>query len=127
MKPDNLNFLIDDLSRSNSLGPDKFAREVAQYNRATNHHLSQPYAVVTTSASKEAYDVDLTVPQMRALICGRMESFLVHGMMRLMKRADVTIPVLDVEYDRELYNACRSIQSRIRIISNGREGIALLE
>ena len=85
-----------------------------------------PYCFMTSSAVRDHYDVDLTVPNMEAFITGVPENFLTHGLMRMIKKAKVSVmePALWVT---EFFGKTTSIDDKVRIISNGREAIVTRE
>jgi len=87
---------------------------------------SNSYCLLTTSAKNEEYNIDLAVPNMQGLIIGSCENFLVHNLVRLFKKAEVTVGV-PVLYEEELYKNLCSHQDKIRIISNGKEAIVSKE
>ncbi|MBI2542619.1 MAG: hypothetical protein HYW24_00310 [Candidatus Aenigmarchaeota archaeon] len=84
------------------------------------------YCFMTSSAHQEEYDVDLSVPNMRALVIGRADNFLVHGLMRLIKKADVSILKSNLWYQK-MYQTTESVRDRVRIISNGKEAVVIRE
>ncbi len=98
----------------------KAVEHVSKNNLLLDGLVGGPYCFVTPSALRESYDVDLTVPNMRALVIGEAGNFLVHGLMRLFRKADVTLGV-PVIYDNEFYNNIESVENRVRVISNGKQ------
>lgn len=81
----------------------------------------KPYCLMISSAQRDPYDTDLSVPNMKGLVIGRVESFLVHNLVRLFKQSEVTIGVPILLFD-DFFKNTESL-SKIRIISNGKEGI----
>ena len=63
---------------------------------------------------------------MKGLVVGEVENFLVHGLMRLFKKAEITVTVPVLFFD-EFYQSAKSLDDRVRIISNGKEAIVLKE
>ena len=98
-----------------------------QWNLQGNDMMDgQAYCFMTSSANRDHYDVDLSVPNMKALILSRSENLLVHGLVRLFKKADVALahPTLWVS---DFFGQTTSIDDKVRIISNGREAVAIRE
>lgn len=87
---------------------------------------NRPYCFIIPSAIRESYDVDLSIPQMRALVIGEADNFLVHGLMRLLRKAEVTlcIPVIG---DNQFYEGVHSIEDKVRVISNGKQATVMKE
>ena len=85
------------------------------------------YCFMTSSSNqRELFDVDLTIPHMNSLILGDTKNFLVHGSMRLLKKADVTVMDSGL-YFREFYQKTTSVDDLVRIISNGKEAVVIRE
>lgn len=84
--------------------------------------MGQPYCFMSSSAEREYYDVDLSVPNMQALLLGEPRQFLVHNLMRLIKKAEVAI-CFDHLFIERFFKETTSYERPIRIISNGREGL----
>lgn len=78
-----------------------------------------------TYTGREKYDLDLSVPHMKAMITGGMQGFLTHDVMRLLKTADVTMGVNSL-LSKDFYRNMPS-GTEIRIISNGKRAIAMRE
>ena len=81
------------------------------------------------NAERDPYDVDLMVPNMRGLVLGQTDRFLVHNLMRLFKRSDVTLGIGPNLFHTKFYQDrnAKSISGKVRIYSNGKEGVAILE
>ena len=88
---------------------------------------SVPYCLVTSSAHREPYDVDLSIPNMKALVLGEADQFLVHGLMRLFKKSDVTVLSPSPLFSNQMYKEMKSLEDRVRIISNGKEAVVFRE
>ena len=102
------------------------AEILRQHNLHADERIGGPYCFVTTSARKERYDVDLSVPGMKALTLSRVSHFLVHDLMRLFSKADViTTHVYLLE--NNFFKSLKSIEDKVRIISNGKEAVVLPE
>ncbi len=90
----------------------------------------KPYCLLTSCAHKNTYDTDLSVPNMRGLVIGDASNFLVHDLMRLFKKADVTLArtssLLFHDF-HEFYENTKSFIDKVRIRSNGREAIVTRE
>jgi len=85
-----------------------------------------PYCLVIPSAHRENYDVDLSVPKMGALLLGETDNFLVHGLMRLVKQASVSMGLSSGLTFTDFYEGITS-GDNVRIISNGKEAVAIRE
>lgn len=85
-----------------------------------------PYCLVIPSTHRENYDVDLSVPKMGALLLGETDNFLVHGLMRLVKQAKVSMGLSSGITFTDFYEGITS-GDNVRIISNGKEAIAIRE
>ncbi len=86
----------------------------------------KPYCFMTSSAHREGYDVDLSVPNMKGLIIGNAKNFLVHDLMRLIKKADITLFDYNLPL-KKFFKQATSIEDNVRIISNGKEAMAIKE
>ncbi len=86
----------------------------------------RPYCLMTTSAHDANFDVDLSVPNMKGLVLGRANNFLVHGLMRLFKKASITVGIPLLQYNNLYLNAI-SHEDKVRMICNGKEGIVIKE
>ncbi len=104
-----------------------FARMMHGHHTQFEAENKEPYCLLTSSAKREDYDVDLTVPQMKALVIGQAQSFLTHGLMRLIKQAEVTFAFDSALVASDLYLKTKTKEDKIRIISNGKEAIAMRE
>ncbi len=115
---------------ASSLGTSGYRNAIAStlrlHNATLDQKLDAPYCYIASSANREDYPVDLSIPGMQALIVGDMRLFMVHDMMRLIKRAKVTAGFDDLA-PTELYQNARSLEDRVRIISNGKEAVVLKE
>lgn len=102
------------------------AEILRQHNFFTDEKIDSRYCFITTAADREGYDVDLSVPKMDSLVLSHGDYFLVHGLMRLFKKANVVTvhPPLD---STEFFNDLRSVEDKVRIISNGKEAVVLKE
>jgi hypothetical protein len=83
------------------------------------------HCLMMTYTGREKYDLDLSVPHMKAMITGGMQGFLTHDVMRLLKTADVTMGVNSL-LSKDFYRNMPS-GTEIRIISNGKRAIAMRE
>ena len=109
-------------SLSNKMLPDI----LREHNLVTAKEINGPFCYVTTSAQRDQYDVDLSLPGMKALVLSGVEVFLVHNLMRLFKQADVVAgfpPLLGSDF----YRGLKSVEDKVRIISNGKEAVVLKE
>ena len=111
------------------MGDDKLEEMVAKrmeaWHMESEEHLQgNPYCLMISDAQRDTYDTDLSVPNMKGLVIGQVESFLVHNLMRLFKQADVTVGVPVLLFDN-FYQNTESFSDKIKIISNGKEGIVL--
>lgn len=91
------------------------------------HFKGKPYGLVIGNAERDPYDLDLLVPNMRGLVLGQTDRFLVHNLMRLFKRADVTLGISPNLFFTDFYKNAQSVSGKVRIYSNGKEGVAILE
>ena len=102
--------------------------QMMKYHHATfDTGLGEPYCFLTSSAKREDYDVDLTIPSMKALVLGQAQTFLTHGLMRLIKKADLTFAFGPALIASDLYKKTKTGEDKIRIISNGKEALAMRE
>lgn len=103
------------------------APKIEEWHQVAETQLEgQHYCLITSSAQRDPYDVDLTVPNMSALMIGGTYNFLVHNLMRLFKKSEVTIGRSAIEHS-DFFKGLRSIEDKVRIISNGKNAIALKE
>ncbi len=107
----------------------EFLNEILKgQNETLNELLGQSYCYMTSSANREDYDVDLSVPNMKSLMIGGMEFFLVHGLIRLVKKADVTVAESYLGLlNNELFKTTKSVEDKVRIFSNGKEAVVIKE
>lgn len=96
------------------------------YNLDVDALAQSPYCFMIPSAQREEYDVDLSVPNMKALVLGEPQNFLVHNLMRLIKKADVSIGAGILLFD-DIYQNTISLKDKVRIISNGKEAVVMKE
>lgn len=97
------------------------------WNLELNNALKgKPYCFMTSSAHREEYDVDLSVHDMKGLISGSGENFLVHDLIRLIKKADIALFDYNLPLKR-FFKQATSLEDNVRIISNGKEAIAIKE
>lgn len=82
----------------------------------------KPYCLMTSSAQRDKYDVDLSVPNMRTLVIGGVENFLVHNLMRLFKQSNVTVGLARL-HNRDFFKDTTSLDDKVRITSNGKEAV----
>jgi len=82
-----------------------------------------------SNAERDPYDLDLMIPNMRGLVIGQTDRFLVHNLMRLFKRSEVTLGISPNLFHTEFYKNrnAQSFSGRVRLYSNGKEGVATLE
>jgi hypothetical protein len=99
------------------------------YYDAEQHFEGKSYGLLMSNAEKDPYDLDLMVPNMRGLVIGQTDRFLVHNLMRLFKKADVTLGIGPNLFHTEFYKNrnARSFLGRVRLYSNGKEGVGILE
>ena len=78
-------------------------------------------------AVRQGFEVDLSISKMQALIYGGMDNFLVHGLMRLLKKSQVTVGFdhPDFLFDHKFYRTSQSLVDKVRIISNGKKAVAM--
>lgn len=107
--------------------PDNFDEHATRALREHNLKQDNPngYCFMTSDAIREDYDVDLTAPNMHTFIHGESYVFLVHDIIRLIKKAKVSMLLNTLMYDRFFMNV--GTGDRVRIISNGKEAVALKE
>lgn len=119
------------LVRSTGLNINKSEAIIAKmkeyYYDAEQYFKGQPYCLIIGNAERDPYDLDLLVPNMRGLVLGQTERFLVHNLMRLFKRSNVTLGITPNLFYKELYKNAQSISGSVRLYSNGKEGVAILE
>lgn len=101
--------------------------ELKQFNSNMNELIKEPYCYIATSAHRDEYDVDLTLTKMRALALGETSTFLVHNLIRLLKKSDVSLLREPPLIGFDTYKNIKSIEDKVRIISNGKEAIILKE
>lgn len=107
--------------------PEKMISDIlSQHNFYTGEQIKEPYCYITPSAQREGYDVDLSVPNMEGLILSGVDTFLVHDLIRLFKKANIVAGFPSV-FHREFYISARSVEDKVRIISNGIEAVVLKE
>lgn len=104
-----------------------FAQLMETHHEDMGARIEGAYCFLTNSAKREDYDVDLTIPKMKSLVLGHGERFLTHGLMRLLKQAEVSAVFNQTLYATDLYQKTRGRTDRIRLISNGREAVAFRE
>ena len=100
-----------------------------------NWHLSaeermngKPYCLMASSIQRNSYDTDLTVPNMKSLIVGDSATFLVHDVMRMFKKADVTVAENSAAFlFNKFFENTTSFNDKVRIISNGRQAVVTRE
>ncbi len=100
-------------------------RESTQQNLSSaDSKAHKPYCLVVPY-SREQENWDLYVPRMNALIAGDSSHFLTHGMIRLLKKAEVSL-LCDRNLSQSFLSMSGLEEKTVQIISNGREGVALL-
>jgi hypothetical protein len=87
----------------------------------------EPYCLAITSAGRDTYDTDLSVPNMKALFIGQTNTFLVHNLMRLLKRAEITVGYGPSLVSSNFFKGLKSLEDKVRIISNGKEAVIMKE
>lgn len=102
------------------------AEILRQHNLHADGRIGGPYCFMTTSANKEQYDVDLSIPGMKALALSRADHFLVHDLMRLFSKADIITTHIYLS-ENNFFKSLKSIEDKVRIISNGKEAVILRE
>jgi len=105
-------------------GRDRLSKILKEHNQSVDAQLDN-HCLMTTNVGRESYDIDLTVPNMKALVTGGIGGFLTHDVMRLVKQADVTIAddfLLHGNFFRQITSG-----DKVRIISNGKSGIVMRE
>lgn len=85
-----------------------------------------PHCFMISSAQRDEYDTDLSVPRMKALILGEVNTFLTHNLMRLIKKADVAMGCNSLLLKDFFKNTC-SLEHKVRLISNGKEAVVIRE
>jgi len=88
--------------------------------------INESYCLMLSSMN-DIGDIDLTVPNISALVSRYNINFLVHEPLRIFKKADIA---LDAHYSltvNKLFQNIRSAKDKIRIISNGKEAIVQKE
>jgi hypothetical protein len=87
-----------------------------------------PYCLMASSIQRNTYDTDLTVPNMRSLIVGGSTNFLVHDVMRMFKKSDVTVAKNNFGfYLDKFFENTRSFEDKVRIRSDGRNAVVTRE
>lgn len=104
-----------------------FAKMMEGHHSQLDEEIGGAYCFLTSSAKREDYEVDLTIPNMRTLALGQAQSFLTHGLMRLIKQADVTFAFGPALVASEFYKGTKTREHKVRIISNGKEAVAMRE
>jgi len=105
-------------------GLDRLSEILKDHNQIVDSQLSK-HCLMTTYVGRENYDIDLSVPNMKALVTGGMGGFLTHDVMRLIKQADITISD-DYLLHKDFFRQIKSGE-KVRIISNGKSGIVMRE
>lgn len=100
-------------------------RMLKEHNISFNREIGTDYCFMTSSIKNDDWDIDLTLPNMNGLIFGRSENFLTHNSMRLIKKANVSM-LDEILLMKEFYKNTSSLD-KVRIISNGKEAIAMRE
>lgn len=100
---------------------------LAEWHRIAEMMLrKKPYCFMTSSVQRYCYDIDLTVPNMKGMVIGDCSNFLVHNLVRLFKKADISLGVNVLLVD-EFWNSLTSLEDKVRMICNGREAVILKE
>jgi hypothetical protein len=99
---------------------------IENYNLESDKNLKEPYCFITSSIKNDTFDTDLSVPNLKALILGRSENFLTHNSLRLIKKAEVSI-LGESLITHPFFKNISSLENKVRIISNGREAVAIRE
>lgn len=94
-----------------------------QHYEKLNERVREPYCFITSSIKNDDWDIDLSVPNTKGLIFGNGKDFLTHNSLRLLKKADISM-ISDNLIMREFYKNISS-KEKVRIISNGKEAIAI--
>ena len=123
-------FKLEDMAVASRLGlphqDSTLATLLSDHNTFLDDKIKKPYCFVTTSANRELYHVDLTIPHAQAVITGGMDNFLVHEMMRLLADSKLVVghrfPPIN-----EFYTSLRSLKDSVRIISNGKKAVVIRE
>jgi hypothetical protein len=101
------------------------AVQLREHHQALDDEHETRYAFITSSAHREHYDVDLTMKKMQALMLGGAESFLVHDLVRLFRKAEVSIATSPPHLSQ--FFGQLQTGDKVRFICNGREGLVLRE
>ena len=105
-----------------------FVEELIGIIKMHNQYLDKKlgeYCLLSTGVNRERYEVDLTVPHMKAMVVDGLERFLTHDVMRLLKRADVSVEAGFI-YGSDFFNHTKS-GDKVRIIGNGKEAVVMRE
>ena len=103
---------------------DELIGRLKSHNKYLDETLGD-YCLLSTGIDRERYEVDLTVPNMKAMVVDGLERFLTHDVMRLLKRADVAVEAGFI-YGSDFFNQTKS-GDKVRIIGNGKEAIVMRE
>ncbi len=120
---------------------DRVRERLQGHHEENDREIGEPYCFMPTSMDHESYDAidmetfkmirrfydhDLNVPNMEALITTGFGSFVVHDMMRILKKAKVTVGARKL-WQTKFFGGLKTGESKVRIISNGKKAIALRE
>lgn len=83
---------------------------------------AKPYCLMISTAQRDCYDTDLTVPNMKGLVIGDCANFLVHNLIRLFKKANITVGTPGLLFNG-FWNSLTSLKDKVRMISNGKEAV----
>ena len=101
-----------------------FVNRIKAYHRKADERFQDGYAIVIDEAHQEPYLMDITIPNMKAFLCGNGQNFLTHSLFRQMQNADVSL----VHFiDITKYHETLKSGNNVRIISNGKQGVAIPE
>ena len=118
--------MLSDSILPNSDISTRLSKIVGHWLGSLDFRIADDYCLMMSSAGREEYDVDLTASYMKTLVLGDTGNFMVHGLMRLIKKAEVTVGSKTL-WRQPIFLGVASLEDKVRIISNGREGIVFKE
>jgi len=119
-----IDYMFDIAISEQKINLDELVKTIKTNNQSLDEKLNN-YCLLSTSVNHEIYDIDLTVPHMKAMVVNGLERFLTHDVMRLLKKADVSVEA-GFMYKQDFFNNTKS-GDKIRIISNGKEAVVMRE
>jgi len=97
------------------------------HSRIEDMTKKKPYCLAISSAQRDSYDTDLSVPHVRTLLIGGTNTFLVHNLIRLLKKSQVSLGYGPPLWATPFFKNLRTLEDKVRIISNGKEAVAIRE